>query len=95
MAIGAAPGKDGDDVDGFGDQRTRDGDDGFLNELLEPAQRSNRGARMNGADTARMTRAPGLEQIERLCTTDLPNRNAIGSSLSRTRGSFSARHRIS
>ena len=43
-AIGTAPGKNGDDVDGFGDQGTRDGNDGFLDELLKPAQGAKRGA---------------------------------------------------
>ncbi len=33
----AASGKDGDDVYGLGDQGARDGDDGFLDELLEAA----------------------------------------------------------
>ena len=77
-AIGAATGKDGDDVDGFRDQGTRDGDDGFLDELLEPAQCSERGAGMDGADAARMACAPGLEQIESLGAAHLADRNAIG-----------------
>ena len=77
-AIGAATGKNGDDVDGLRDQGARDGDDGFLDELLEPAQRAERGARVDGADAAGMTRAPGLEQIERLGAADLADRNAIG-----------------
>ena len=35
--IGATAGKHGDEVDGLGDQRARNRDDGFLDELLEPA----------------------------------------------------------
>ena len=53
-------------------------DDGFLDQLLEPAQRSERRARVDGADAAGMTGAPGLEQIERLGTADLADRDAIG-----------------
>jgi hypothetical protein len=52
-AIGAATGKDGDDVNGFGDQGARDRDNSFLDELLKPAQSSERGARMDGADSPR------------------------------------------
>ena len=36
----AAAGEDGDELDGLGDQRARDGDDGLLDELLEPAERA-------------------------------------------------------
>ena len=36
-ARGTAAGEDGNEVDGLGDQRARDCDDGFLNELFEPA----------------------------------------------------------
>jgi len=45
----------------LGDQGARHCDDGFLDELLEPPQRTERGTRMNGADTAGMACAPSLE----------------------------------
>jgi hypothetical protein len=62
-AIGTATGKDGNDVDGFRDQRSRDGHDRFLDELLKAAQRTEGGAGMDGADTAGMTRAPRTSPI--------------------------------
>src|ERR1700752_1618139 len=67
-AIGAATGKDGDDVDGLRNQGTRDGDDGFLDQLLEPPQCSERGARLDGADATWMSGTPGFEQVEGLRT---------------------------
>src|SRR6202007_2878282 len=82
-AIGAATGKDGDDVDGFRNQGTRDGDDGFLDQLLEPAQCSERGDLMNGPDATRMSGAPGFEQVESLRTAHFPDWNAIGSKTQR------------
>ena len=62
-AVGTATGKNGNNVDGLRDQGAGDRDDGFLDQLLESTQRSERGARVDGTDTAGMTRAPGLEQI--------------------------------
>src|SRR4051812_26797782 len=59
--VGTPTGQDGDDVDGFRNQGTRDGDDSFLDELLEPAQRADCGACMDGADAARVPRAPGFD----------------------------------
>ena len=59
-ARGTAPGKDGNKVDGFRDQSARDRDDGLLNELFKATQRADAGARMDGADAARMARAPGF-----------------------------------
>lgn len=78
-----APGKDGDDIDGLRNQGTRDGDDGFLDQLLEPAQCSERGARMDGTDATRMSGAPGFEQVESLRTAHFPDWNAIGSKTQR------------
>ena len=43
-ARGTAPGKDGNKVDGLGDQRARDSDDALLNELFKTAERANAGA---------------------------------------------------
>ena len=75
--IGAAAGEHGDEIDGLGDQRARNGDDGFLDELLQPAQRAERGAGMDGADAAGMAGAPGLQQVERFGAADLADRDAI------------------
>jgi len=67
-----------DDVDGLGDQGTRNGEHGFLHKLLKPAQCTDRGVGVDGADPARMAGAPGFEQIERLAAAHLANRNPIG-----------------
>ena len=77
-ALGAAAGEHGDEIDGLGDQRARDGDDGFLDELLEPAQRAERGAGVDGADAAGMAGAPGLQEIERFGAAHLADRDAVG-----------------
>ena len=77
-AIGAAPGKDGDDIDGLRNQGTRDGDDGFLDELLQSAQRADRGAGVQRADATGMAGAPGFEEVERLGAAHLADGNAIG-----------------
>ena len=71
-------GQDGNEVDRFRDQGAWNGDDGFLDELLEPAQGPDGRTRMDRADAARVTRSPGLEEIERLGAADLPDRDAIG-----------------
>ena len=73
----SAPGKDSNKVDGLGDQRARNRDDGFLNELFEAAQRTDARTGMDGADASGMTCAPGFEQIEGFGTADLTDRNAI------------------
>ena len=39
-ALSPSAGKHGDDLDGLGDERARNGDDGFLDELFETAQRA-------------------------------------------------------
>ena len=70
-------GKNGDKVDGLGDQGPRDGDDGFLDELFEASQRANAGTGMDGADPAGMSRPPGFEQIEGFGPAHLPDRDAI------------------
>src|SRR5689334_10296780 len=62
----AAATQHGDEVDGLGDERARHGDDGFLDELLEAAQRADRGACVDGADPAGMPGAPSLQEVERL-----------------------------
>ena len=76
-AVGATPLKDGEDIDGLRDERSRDGDDGFLNELFEAAQRADGGARMDRTDPAGMAGAPGFEEIERFGTAHLADGDAI------------------
>ena len=78
-SIGAAAGEHGDEIDRLGDQRARDGDDGFLDQLLEPAERAECRAGMDGADAAGMAGAPGFQEIERLCSAHLADRDAIRS----------------
>ena len=77
-ALATAAGEDGDEVDGLGDERAGDGDDGFLNQLLEPAERAESAAGVDGANAAGMAGAPGLEEVERLRAADLADRNAVG-----------------
>ncbi len=83
----AAAAAHGDDLDRLGDQRARHGDDGLLDELLEPAQRAERRVAVNGADAAWMSRAPGLEEVERFGTAKSPigMRSGRGRSDERTR----------
>lgn len=79
----AAAGEHGDEINRLRDQGARDGDDGFLNELLHAAERADGGAGVDGADAAGMAGAPGLQQIERLGTSDLADRNAVGAQAER------------
>ena len=79
----AAAGEDRDEIDGLGDQGARDRDDGFLDELLEPAQRADAGAGVDGADAAGMAGAPGLEEIERFGAAHLADRDAVGAQAQR------------
>src|SRR5687767_4775499 len=65
-AGGTAAGEHSNDLDGLGDQRTWHGDDGFLNELLEAAQRAEGCAGVQGAHTTGMAGAPGLQEVQRL-----------------------------
>ena len=44
----------------FGDERARNGDDRFLDELLHAAQRADGGAGVDGPDAAGVAGAPGL-----------------------------------
>ena len=55
----------------------RDGDDGFLDELLEPPQRTERGAGVDRADAAGMAGAPGLQEIERFGAAHFADRDAV------------------
>jgi hypothetical protein len=74
----ASSGGHRDDLDRLGDQRARDRDHGFLDELLEPAQRAERRSRVNGSDAPGMSGAPGFQKIERLRTAHFADGNAIG-----------------
>lgn len=78
-ALRATTSEDSDEVDGLGDQRPWDGDDGFLDELLEAAQRTDPCAGMDGADAARVTGPPGLEQVESFGAATSPTWNAVWS----------------
>src|SRR5215470_3312467 len=74
---GAATRQHSDKIDRFGDERARYRYDGFLHKLLEPPQSADRRTRVDGADAARMTGAPGLQQVQRLGTAHLANRDAV------------------
>ena len=73
----AASSKNGDEVDCLGNQGARDGDDGFLDELFEAAQRADAGAGVNGADAAGMAGAPGFKEVESFGPAHLADRDAI------------------
>src|SRR6516225_6437535 len=77
-ASSAAPSEHSYQIDGLGDQRPRDGHHRLLHQLLETSQRADRGRRMDRADAAGMSRAPGLQQIERLAAPHLADGDAIG-----------------
>src|SRR5207237_2779099 len=76
-ALSPAPGQHGDQIDGLRDQPPRDGHDRLLHQLFEASQRADRGRGMDRADAAGMPRAPSLQQIERLATAHLADRDAI------------------
>ena len=75
--VGAPACEHGDELDGLGDQRARHGDDGFLNQLLQPAECAQRRARMDGPDASGMSGAPGFQEIQRLRAAHLADRDAI------------------
>src|SRR3546814_20566897 len=77
-SVRSASGQHRHHVDGLADQRAGHGHDGFLDELLHPAQRAERRAGVNGADAAGMAGAPGLEEVERLGATHLADWDAVG-----------------
>ena len=76
-ARGTAPGKDGNKVDGLGDQGARDGDDSLLNELFKAAQRTDAGAGVDGADPAGVSRAPCFQKVEGFRSAHLADGDAI------------------
>ncbi len=71
-------GKDGNKVDGLGDQGARDRDDSLLDELFKAAQRADAGTRMDSADPARMAGAPCFEQVKGFRSAHLADRDAVG-----------------
>src|SRR5215207_10370988 len=73
----ATPGEDRNDLDGFGNERSGHGHDGFLDELLEATERTYGRARVQGADAARMPGAPSLQEVQRLRAAHLADRDAI------------------
>ena len=77
-AFAAAAAQHRDEIDGLGDQRPGDGDDGFLDELFEAAHRAERGAGVDRADAAGMAGAPRLQEVQRLRAAHLADRDAIG-----------------
>ena len=80
---GTASGEDGNKVDGLGDQRARDGDDGFLDELFKATQRANACAGMDGADAAGVACSPRFEQVEGFRAAYLADRDAVGAQTKR------------
>src|SRR5690606_15804380 len=71
-------GDEHDHVDRLRDQAPRDGDDRFLDQLLEPVERGERAVGVDRGDPARMTRVPRLEHVERLAPAHLADDNAVG-----------------
>src|SRR5699024_2801113 len=82
-ARGTAPGKDGNDVDGLGDQRARDGDDSLLNELFKATERTDATAGMNGANSAGVPRAPRFQKVEGFRSPHLADGDAVGAQAQR------------
>ena len=75
--FGSPARKHRDDVDGFGDERTRNGNDRFLYKLLKPPQGAERGAGVDRSNPARVASAPGLQKIKSFGTANLADRNAV------------------
>src|SRR5690242_14212272 len=65
-------------IDRFGDEAARHGDDGFLDQLLEPVERRRGAIRVDGRDAAWMAGVPCLEHVERLAAANLADDDAIG-----------------
>src|SRR3546814_5010810 len=60
-----ATGDEHDHVDRLGDQPSRHGGDGFLDELLEPIECGRRAIGVDGGDAAGMPGIPGFQHVER------------------------------
>ncbi len=82
----------GDQVDRLGDQRARDRHDGLLDELLHPAERTERGAGVNRADAAGVAGAPGFDEVERLGAANLADGDTIGPEAQRRADQLGQRH---
>lgn len=76
-AGGATAGKNGHEINGLSDQRARNGDDGFLDELFHPPQRADGAAGVDGADAAGMPGASCLQEVEGFGATHLSDRDAV------------------
>ena len=77
-ARGAATGEHGDDVDRLGDEGAGHGDHGFLDQLLQAAERAERRAGVQRPDPAGVAGAPGLQKAQRLRAPDLADGDAVG-----------------
>ncbi len=76
-ALAPAPGDVNHNVDRLRDQRTGWIHRHFENQLLQAQQRAERGAGMDRGDTARMTGAPHLDEIQRLGAAHLADDDTI------------------
>jgi len=76
-SIGAAASEYGDELNGLGNQRARDGDDDLLDQLLQPAECAQCRTRMDGTDAPGVSGAPRFQEIERLCSAHLSDGDAI------------------
>src|SRR3546814_1328161 len=73
-----ATGDEHDHVDRLGDQPSRHGGDGFLDELLEPIECGRRAIGVDGGDAAGMPGIPGFQHVERFGTANLADDDTIG-----------------
>jgi hypothetical protein len=72
---GAAAGEDRDEVDGLGDEGARHRDDGFLDKLIEAAQRADRGAGVSGFLPVRLRALVRREHVRLVTKTDCDYRH--------------------
>ena len=76
-ASGPSSGEDGDEVDRLGDEGAGHGDHRLLDQLFKAPQSADRRAGVEGANAARMSGAPGFQEIERFGSAHLANRDAV------------------
>jgi hypothetical protein len=62
-ALAASPGQHRNNINGLGDQGAGHGHNRLLYKLLEPSQRSDRGAGVDGTDATWMACPSRLEQV--------------------------------
>ena len=77
-AIVAAPLEHRDQADRFRDQRSRDGQHRFLDELFEAPKGAQRAAGVDRADAARMGGALGFQQVEGFGPAHLTDGDTVG-----------------